>query len=326
MTIEVEDATSGYDPAHDYEADGGTCLASYVYFTTGGDPPNCGSSSTRMTASQFKCQAALDALQTSTTGFYTGEFIRWGQRLGWSPGNYQWRSSLTNILNGSDVECEADAGVHGNGVSGTNLWPSKDADNSSTAAGVWTSNTANSWWTASGFFGPNQGGTYRIYSVNYLNFLQINPPTTSTRASIMQGAATGLLGSLNGVNIGLMRYDTSGTISDGNGGMVTNAIDDIEDNRQPMIDEINAWHFAGNTPLSETLAEAYRYFAGGDVVTGNASHVCTVDDPDFGGCLTSQTQAKNSVAAARTGGGNSGTRTTAPPTPPEEFHRLPDRR
>ena len=103
--------------------------------------------------------------------------------------------------------------------------------------------------------GTNQGGTYRIYSVNYLNFLQINPPTTSTRASIMQGAATGLLGSLNGVNIGLMSYDTSGTISDGNGGMVTNAIDDIEDNRQPMINEIKAWHFAGNTPLSETLAK-----------------------------------------------------------------------
>lgn len=99
-----------------------------------------------------------------------------------------------------------------------------------------------------------------------------------------------------------MRYDTSGSTADGDGGMVTNAIDDIEDNRAAMVAEIGGWHFAGNTPLSETLAEAYRYFSGGDVVTGNASHVCTEDDPDFGGCLTSQTQAKNSVAAARTGG------------------------
>lgn len=32
MTIEVEDSTSGYDPAHDYGADGGTCSSSYAYF------------------------------------------------------------------------------------------------------------------------------------------------------------------------------------------------------------------------------------------------------------------------------------------------------
>ena len=37
-----------------------------------------------------------------------------------------------------------------------------------------------------------------------------------------------------------------------------------------------------------------------------------MDDPDFGGCLTSQTQAKNSVAAARTGGGASATTYDSP--------------
>ena len=56
MTIEVEDSTSGYDPAHDYG--GGCCASSTSTSTTGSDPPDCGSSSTRMAASQFKCQAA----------------------------------------------------------------------------------------------------------------------------------------------------------------------------------------------------------------------------------------------------------------------------
>lgn len=79
--------------------------------------------------------------------------------------------------------------MHGNGVSATNLWPSKDIDNSSTTAGVWVSDSANSWWTASSGGrggGTNQGGDYRIYSPNYLNFLQVNGPTVSTRASIMR--------------------------------------------------------------------------------------------------------------------------------------------
>ncbi|MCC7464220.1 MAG: hypothetical protein IT480_17385, partial [Gammaproteobacteria bacterium] len=296
MTTPVEDSTTGYDPAHDYSADGGSCSSSYVYFTTGSDAPDCGSSGNRMSATQFQCKTALDELQTSTTGFYTGRFIRWGQRNGSSGSNYQWRTSLTNIRNGADVECQADAGVHGNG--GANLWPDRTSGNSSgPTSGRWVNSAANSWW------GSNTGTTYRIYSVNYLNFLQINPPTISTRARIVQDAAVNLLNSVSGVNIGLMRYDTLGGVADSNGGMVTNAIAPITDNRTPMINEINSWHFTGNTPLSETLAEAYRYYSGGNVVTGNSSHECLVDDPaPYGGCPSAQVQAKNSVAAARTGG------------------------
>ena len=122
---------------------------------------------------------------------------------------------------------------------------------------MWVADSANSWWTASSGGrrgGTNQGGDYRIYSPNYLNFLQVSGPTVSTRASIMQDAAVGLLSSINGVSVGLMRYDTVGSgwspAADGYGGMVTNAIDDIEDNRAALIAEIEGWHFAGNTPLS----------------------------------------------------------------------------
>jgi type IV pilus assembly protein PilY1 len=312
MNEAVVDQTAGYDPAHDYAADGGTCSSDYVYFTTGTVRPDCGSSGNRMLASQFKCQAALDELATSTTGFYAGEFIRWGQRSGSPSSSYRWRTSLTSILNGSDVECEADAGLHGNGVSGTNLWPSKDSDGTSTSAGVWISNSSNSWWTASGSSGPNQGATYRIYSANYLNFSQVNPPVNTTRAAVVQEAAKELLLNWEGINVGLMRYDTRSSwgAGDGSGGMVTNAVADIEDNRAAMISEIEGWHFAGDTPLSETLAEAYRYFSGGNVTTGNSSHVCTVDDDGF--CPSGSAVAQNSAAAARTGGSASATTYDSP--------------
>ena len=322
MTIEVEDSTSGYDPAHDYGADGGTCSSSYAYFAQDSgadtDPPDCSDSGSRVDLDDFKCQAALDAIDDAASGFYSGEFIRWGQVRTRSGSNYRWSSSL-GVSNGSDIECEDDAGVHGNGVSGSDLWPSKDIDNGSTSAGVWVSDSANSWWTASSGGrrgGTNQGGDYRIYSPNYLNFLQVNGATVSTRASIMQDAAVGLLNSINGVSVGLMRYDTVGSgwssAADGYGGMVTNAVDDIEDNRAALIAEIEGWHFAGNTPLSETLAEAYRYFSGGEVDSGDESHVCNEDDPDFGGCTSGYTEARNSVAAARTGGSSSGTTYDSP--------------
>jgi type IV pilus assembly protein PilY1 len=304
MNTLVEDPTAGYDPAHDYSADGGTCSSDYVYFTTGANPPNCGSSSTRMSASQFKCQAAQDALATATSGFYSGEFIRWGRR----DGNYKWTQYI-DVNRGSDVECEADVGVHGNGASATNLWPSKNVNNSSTTAGVWVSSAANSWWTS----GSNNGTTLRIYSPNYLNFLQVNPPVITTRAAIVQEAATELLNTWNGISVGLMRYDTRNFFSgaaNGSGGMVTNAIAEIADNRASLISEIESWHFAGDTPLSETLAEAYRYFSGGNVVTGNASHVCTEDNSAF--CPSGSEQSRNSVAAARTGGSASGTTYDSP--------------
>src|SRR5258706_14393939 len=93
----------------------------------------------------------------------------------------------------------------------------------------------------------------------------------------MRSAATALLGSLNGVNVGVMRYNYGGS-----GGMVLAPVADIAagTNRLDRINLINSWAAAGITPLSETLYEAYLYFSGGAVRFGNGSSTtpCTARD------------------------------------------------
>lgn len=94
-------------------------------------------------------------------------------------------------------------------------------------------------------------------------------PGTPSRIEIVRDAAIELVKSLDGVNIGLMRYS-----SDAQGGMVLEAVDDIANNRQTMLDRLgtfNTNNVNGNTPLSETLYEASLYLQGKAIKYGNNS-------------------------------------------------------
>ena len=160
---------------------------------------------------------------------------------------------------------------------------------SPTSSTQWTTTSGNSYWSQT-----SARTDYTFYSANYLNWYHNHrTSTTSTRMEIMQSAASSLLDSLSGVNVGLMRYD-----SRGNGGMVTEPVQSIATGRTAMKTAINSWIPEGNTPLSETLSEAHRYFKGDTVNYGNGSYVCSATG--MGGC-SSDTLTK-SVATSRTGG------------------------
>jgi type IV pilus assembly protein PilY1 len=262
-----------YDSTVTYAAN--TCAANFsssnVYYGTGGTVPACGSTKS-IPLSNFKCVDAAKALATgagtAAPGFYSGNMIQWGPftikpkpKSGSSTSN-QWQGTL-GITNGTSVECQNDAGVAGNGVTGgSNLYPSKLA-NGGSSTGVWDVKS-NSWWSVSG----NVGTGYVIYSANYLNYFYNSATTTSaTKVQILQQGIKSILDSVSNVNVGLMRYDAKGA-----GGMVMEPILPLNPtNEAAILATVNSDAPSGNTPISESLYEAYLYFSGGPVHYGLTS-------------------------------------------------------
>ena len=235
---------------------------------------------------------------------------------------HTWQPSLT-VTNGTDVECGADQ--PGTGTDTT--YPTKNSDNTATG-GVYSSVATDNWWQ----YGTGRpGGNYIIYSANYLNYYVWAPSSIQTRLSTVQNAATGLLGLLSGVNVGLMTYSygESSNPDDASGGMVRDPVQSIDATgvRASLIQQVNSLQAAGYTPLSETLFEAYRYFSGGPVLFGGngsngtfASKICT--SASGGSCNTWQYfPSVASFAEPRRHLQQPGRLLL-----PEELHRLPDGR
>ena len=289
-------APESFDPTRTYS--GVCSDSYYYFASTGSTPDtvNCSDTTTQIPKSLFRCTAAGTALgnTASATGQYAGSLIRWGNYTSstttvytsaggggttawpgaWSTFNSTnctahsgiWRSSPTpsrctittvnplthmwqnslSVSGGTDVECYADRP----GVGTDSDYPDRASDASSTG-GRYSSNASDSWWSVVG----NSGGNYVIFDANYINYYIWAPSSIQTRMSSVQNAATGLLGLLSGVNVGLMTYSY-----DGSGGMVRNPIQSIDASgvRSTLIDEINHFVPAGDTPLSETLFESYR--------------------------------------------------------------------
>lgn len=80
-----------------------------------------------------------------------------------------------------------------------------------------------------------------------------------TRLNVMKTAAKNLLNNLSDVNVGLMVFG-------GNEGAYFKApVADIDAQRATLVQKIDGLWAGGNTPLSESLFEAMRYYQGGDV-------------------------------------------------------------
>jgi len=100
----------------------------------------------------------------------------------------------------------------------------------------------------------------------------------------VRDVAKSMIDTLDGVNLGLMRYDQNAE-----GGMVTYPVSQLTTtSRTAMKTMLDTYLADGYTPLSETMFEAYEYLSGGRVVYGNNSYA--------NGVLS------KSVAGSRTGG------------------------
>ncbi len=335
-----------YDPARTYTAN--TCSSQFdkTYYYFGNSIPTCASSS-KLKISQVKC-AWMGDLATAESGFRSATFIQWGssantvKKGSWSSATYTttttygWGNTLS-ATNAANVECKDDAGLDGDGVDETKLYPSTDTYSivvvtdskgkviSTTGTvsggqltGVWDA-AAKNYWTS------NSGNTYTFYSANYLNWYYDSTTVTKrSKISIMQTAATSLLGSVGGINVGLMRYDLNGS-----GGMVVAPMAPVATSKSTLSTLIKSWAPAGNTPLSETLYEGYLYYSGSAVRFGNSSKSSRCKTWDSQGkCTSYDSFDQKSVAGARSPATDAGTNYNSPGQlfVPEELHRLSDRR
>ena len=100
-------------------------------------------------------------------------------------------------------------------------------------------------------------GNYTIYSANFMNYLRSDPTAIRTRLDIVQSVVANVVNSVNGINIGLMRFSQNQE-----GGMISSAMEDITTARPGFIAALNAYTPSGPTPLTEVLWEAMRYYRG----------------------------------------------------------------
>jgi type IV pilus assembly protein PilY1 len=251
-----------YDPTMTYPSIG--CDANRVYWRSGaGTPPDC--STTRwFNMSALKCKAAVQAF--GSAGSFTGKL-----------GQYDPTSSvkawvaLATGQTSRAVECEADAGIDGDGVNAANLYARNGLAN---VNGYWGTSANKVSWSGA------LGTTYQLFSGNYLNW-SYGPTRLRPRIDVVKDVATNLLDSINGVNVGLMTFnDIVNTTVGSQGGYVAYPLTNIATGRQAMKDAIATLTPSTYTPLSETLYEASQYYMGRNVDYGAPKSVAGSRDPN----------------------------------------------
>ena len=261
-----------YDPTQTYAGD---CDTNYVYWSTSSTfaAPECTGATRRVQNAYNRCRTMYTNMQTN--GWWNGRVFQLNS------GATAW-INMTDGVTDRKVECEGDHRVHGdldpavedggnlrrarNG-SGTARWGNRDSE---------------------GQVDWNTAQYISFYSGNYINWYNnIYPdgglPTlTKTRLQIVKEVATDMINTLQGVNLGLMRYSNNGGDSrdpdddefEARGGMVTYPVSELTTvTRAEMATMVNSWLADGWTPLSETLYEAQQYLKGGSVVFGQASRL-----------------------------------------------------
>ncbi|MEZ5564468.1 MAG: PilC/PilY family type IV pilus protein [Gammaproteobacteria bacterium] len=226
-----------------------------LYFTTNGAIPACDSLQV-LPKTINRCATSQMPLQR--VGYYA-DFL-----LSWDPTRERW-DSLTPDRADTDLECQNDRGIDGNGAT-SELF----AANGST--GPWNTSSANE---------PAWNTRYTIYDGNWLNW-RSNPPTVQkSRIEIVKEAVAAVTAGLQNVNIGVMRFNGD------EGGSVIAALDNIQTSRDSVTTIVNALTTGGRTPLSEAMYEAGQYFAGRDVDYGNGGTIPSVAASRVGNTLSS---------------------------------------
>ena len=134
---------------------------------------------------------------------------------------------------------------------------------------------------------PHSGATGEVDSKNLYFFYQIqgsNPASYNvdfceTRLDTMRRSLSEVLSvqadpadTLNGINVGIMRFNRNFR-PDEHAGTVVSAIQSIDapGARQATIDAINAIDFGVNTPIAESMHEAYLYYTGRTILDGRTT-------------------------------------------------------
>jgi len=262
-----------FNPTNSYGSLTGCTDDSKIFFTVGAGatPPTCSSTNwiSSNTTSQ-KCNKLANATASVATA-YAG---RWTGKAGqYNTTTKTWEDLLPNGASGT-VECMADRGTHGS---------------SSTCGNCYAMNNGLSAWTNAVGSEINwaQRQTYTFYSARWVRWnSQPAGSYSMSRLQAVKNAVNDLVSSVDDMNIGVMRFNDENTSAVNNtdpqyqGGVVTNAIADLETNRNAIISTVNGFSTNSATPLSETLYEASQYWAGNARVWGDSGTDPNAKDPD----------------------------------------------
>ena len=249
----------------------GACDTNALYWTEVDAVPSCDAANTQVIAKEsFLCDKATKQLtgigvyadtmvqyRTGSSGFfsiYLGlDQPRW-QKL--EPGNRT-----------SPVECKKDRGKHSGDVFTDSDADGVDDDDfgdgglfPQAGGGVepYTSNAKNeiSWRS----WPTNQDVT--VFDGNYLNYRNIPVYVQRSRINIVQTTAGIILNSIEGVNVGIMRFNNT------RGGPVIQEMTDLDTNRTSILNAINGIVANGWTPVAEATYESALYWTGSPAFFG----------------------------------------------------------
>ncbi|MDM5118218.1 pilus assembly protein [Aeromonas hydrophila] len=142
-----------------------------------------------------------------------------------------------------------------------------------------TSNNSGSWYYTSNIANAATGSntSVTLYSANYIRWYY--GPTgysVQSRLKIAKDAVKGLVSSTPGVDFGLAVYNYNDSNGGRNGGRIVRRILSNDENmgggvtaEQNLLSTIDSLSAETNTPLCETLYEAYRFFGGQSVYYGD---------------------------------------------------------
>lgn len=217
-------------------------------------------------------------------GYYNDKAASWNSSTG-------WQALTTTDL---PVECKADNPADTSGTyAEANKWISFPQ---TSPQYISNGRKALGGGTGSNYF--NGYDTYTFYTGNYLNYLSTasavssctmggtpdayynySSPDCPSKMQLAKDAVKSIIDANPNVRFGLMTYNYDAphdTNSDPNGGRVAFAIQDMTSTAASNLDGIvDSLVPSTNTPLAETLYEAYRYLGGNSVLYGNSTNPTT---------------------------------------------------
>ncbi len=289
MGTMIEDAEAFYDPTITYPASGSdnSLQERMVYFTKGGvdnsamPVPDSPSESRRFLGDINGCESSWDYL--NNYGVFTGFF----RQYSFSGQNGTWQEVPDN--NGANItiiDCfdDIEGGKWKNAPGQPNGFPIDSAGNKKNPVRY---EEVDSGSTSSDFdaaiekaklTGFGTGQTITLYTDNYLRWFHGDKELVpKSRLEVAKEVIKNTIVTTPSVDFGLaifnLNYRDEG---DRDGGRIVSGIKTMtEANKVSLLSTIENLPASTNTPLCETLYEAYRYFAGKSVYFGNDDSNCS---------------------------------------------------
>lgn len=261
-----------YDPTKTYPAlpkdPDSNNSKKYIYFSSNSSVPSI-TSTARFPDSLNACASSKSPLSTvgqfvsavwtyKETNFLFWRYWSWGSISG------EQESDIKLVDCQQDVTARNTANPYGGILTVSTGYPIKG---NSTATAAYTADVTNA-------FNNNTGIT--LYSANYIRWYNgPGQPVNKSRLSIAKSAVNELISSTPGVDFGLAVFNKNNSQTTNGGRIVRNILgsevmlSNGKTGEQDLLDKINALNADSNTPLCETLQEAYQFFGGKSVVYGS---------------------------------------------------------